>query len=114
VLALNAACERMINPSRFEGWSTPIEEAKAFATPLILSDLAIHREQAPDALFFDPMSPPHIAQILLEAARVPPAARVRTEDRIAMQEARLDAHAGAILGALESASRRTKRTVEIA
>jgi glycosyltransferase involved in cell wall biosynthesis len=114
VLALNAACERMINPSLFEGWSTPIEEAKAFATPLILSDLDIHREQAPDAQFFDPMSPSAFAQVLLEAARTPPGARASPADRAAAQEARLDGHAAAILGALESASRRAKTAVEAA
>lgn len=37
----------VINPSRFEGWSTTVEEAKTFQQRLLLSDLAVHREQAP-------------------------------------------------------------------
>jgi len=45
----------IINPSFFEGWSTTVEEAKAYGKRVILSDLAVHREQDPDgALFFDP------------------------------------------------------------
>lgn len=38
----------VINPSRFEGWSTSVEEAKTFHQRLLLSDLAVHREQAPN------------------------------------------------------------------
>lgn len=34
VFALNAACDALMNPSKFEGWSTPVEEAKALGTPL--------------------------------------------------------------------------------
>ncbi len=46
----------VINPSRFEGWSTTVEESKALGTPLLLSDLPVHREQCPagEALFFSP------------------------------------------------------------
>jgi glycosyltransferase involved in cell wall biosynthesis len=41
-----------VNPSRFEGWSTTVEEAKAVGTPMLLSDIPVHREQAPHADFF--------------------------------------------------------------
>lgn len=46
----------VINPSRFEGWSTTVEESKALGAPLLLSDLPVHREQCPagEALFFSP------------------------------------------------------------
>lgn len=44
----------VLQPSRFEGWSTIVEDAKALGRPLICSDIAVHREQAPHALgFFD-------------------------------------------------------------
>ena len=46
VYALLRASVAMINPSRFEGWSTTVEEAKSFGVPLILSDIDVHREQA--------------------------------------------------------------------
>lgn len=44
----------LIQPSRFEGWSTIIQECKAIGRPLICSDIPTHREQAPDALGFFP------------------------------------------------------------
>jgi glycosyltransferase involved in cell wall biosynthesis len=37
----------VINPSRFEGWSTTVEEAKTLQKDLFLSDISVHREQAP-------------------------------------------------------------------
>jgi glycosyltransferase involved in cell wall biosynthesis len=37
----------VINPSKFEGWSTSVEEAKSLGKRVILSDIAVHREQAP-------------------------------------------------------------------
>jgi glycosyltransferase involved in cell wall biosynthesis len=70
VLSLNAAAEALINPSLVEGWSTTIEEAKALGTSLFLSDRAIHREQAPHASFFDPLSAPSVAKALLNAAQM--------------------------------------------
>ena len=55
VRALSMVASAIINPSRFEGWSTTVEEAKAIGTPMILSDLPVHREQAADrASFFAP------------------------------------------------------------
>jgi glycosyltransferase involved in cell wall biosynthesis len=45
--------QAVINPSRFEGWSTSVEEAKAMGQHVLLSDLPVHREQAPkDASYF--------------------------------------------------------------
>jgi glycosyltransferase involved in cell wall biosynthesis len=43
----------VINPSKFEGWSTTVEEAKSMGKSVLLSDISVHREQAPDrAVFF--------------------------------------------------------------
>ena len=64
----------VINPSRFEGWSTSVEEAKTLRKRLLLSDIAVHREQAPrDGRFF-PVDDPqalasHIAETLGEDPR---------------------------------------------
>lgn len=45
----------LINPSRSEGWSTSVEEAKSLGKRIILSDLPVHREQAPvDGVYVDP------------------------------------------------------------
>jgi glycosyltransferase involved in cell wall biosynthesis len=49
VYALLRASTALINPSRFEGWSTTVEEAKSFGVPMILSDIGVHREQAGEA-----------------------------------------------------------------
>jgi len=45
----------VLNPSRFEGWNTAIEECKSLGKRAVLSDLAVHREQnPPGAVYFDP------------------------------------------------------------
>ena len=52
---LMAYATGVINPSRFEGWSTTVEEAKTFHQRLLLSDLPVHREQSPRfGRFFSP------------------------------------------------------------
>lgn len=43
-----------INPSRFEGWSTSVEEAKSTGKQIVLSDIPVHREQAPEHGFYFP------------------------------------------------------------
>lgn len=44
----------VVQPSLFEGWSTVVEDAKALGKYLILSDLEVHKEQAPDfSVYFD-------------------------------------------------------------
>ena len=45
MLVLLAHAVAVINPSRFEGWSSSVEEAKAVGKPLIVSDIPVHREQ---------------------------------------------------------------------
>ncbi len=56
----------VINPSLFEGWSTPVEEAKAIGVPLILSGIPVHREQCQqgEAVFFDRSDPAALANQL--------------------------------------------------
>ena len=55
VYALLRSATALINPSRFEGWSTTVEEAKAFGVPLVLSDIDVHREQAGENARFFPV-----------------------------------------------------------
>jgi len=57
----------IVQPSRFEGWSTVVQECKALGRPLICSDIPIHREQAPDALGFFPCERPDVLADLLSA-----------------------------------------------
>ena len=55
----------MLNPSLFEGWSTTVEEGKSLAVRMLLSDLAVHREQVDGrGEFFDPHDPLAIAACL--------------------------------------------------
>ncbi|MFN2577936.1 MAG: glycosyltransferase family 4 protein [Pyrinomonadaceae bacterium] len=55
----------VIQPSRFEGWSTIVQDAKALGRPLVCSDIAVHREQAPAALgFFSCDRPDGLADLL--------------------------------------------------
>jgi glycosyltransferase involved in cell wall biosynthesis len=103
VLSLAATCDTLINPSQFEGWSTPIEEAKAFGAPLLLSDIPIHREQAPQARFFDPTDSRSAADALLEIGRRPPSARVSLDQLVTAQNTRLDDHAESLLRATRAA-----------
>jgi glycosyltransferase involved in cell wall biosynthesis len=49
----------VINPSLFEGWSSTVEESKALGKAVILSDLPVHREQAPPRGAFFAADDPH-------------------------------------------------------
>ena len=65
VALLMRASVALLNPSLFEGWSTTVEEGKALGVRMVLSDLAVHREQVGDgADFFDPHDPRSIAACL--------------------------------------------------
>jgi glycosyltransferase involved in cell wall biosynthesis len=78
VYALLRASAALINPSRFEGWSTTVEEAKSFGVPMVLSDIDVHREQtAGMAHYFGLDDPATLADYLWEALQTnePPAAR---------------------------------------
>ncbi|MGD1108570.1 MAG: glycosyltransferase [Terracidiphilus sp.] len=55
----------VVQPSRFEGWSTTVEEAKAMCKQIILSDIDAHVEQAPQrGVYFSPDSPEELAACL--------------------------------------------------
>ena len=58
----------LINPSLFEGWSTSVEEAKTAGKAIVLSDIPVHREQAPErGIFFAPQDPEALADALIVA-----------------------------------------------
>jgi glycosyltransferase involved in cell wall biosynthesis len=59
----------IVNPSKFEGWSTTVEEAKSMGKHVILSDIAVHKEQMPNRrAFFLPDDSEMLARKLSEAA----------------------------------------------
>ena len=37
----------LINPSKFEGWSSSVEQAKSMGKKILLSDISVHKEQNP-------------------------------------------------------------------
>ncbi|HEV2915711.1 MAG TPA: glycosyltransferase family 1 protein [Pyrinomonadaceae bacterium] len=78
----------IIQPSRFEGWSTVVEDAKALGRPLLCSDLPVHREQAPGALGFFPCDGADRLAELLAAVwpRLKPGPDTRNEERALLAE----------------------------
>ena len=58
----------VLQPSLFEGWSTSVEECKSIGKRMVLSDLPVHREQAPPgAIYFPPKSASALADAMLDA-----------------------------------------------
>lgn len=54
LLSLMRNCVAVINPSKFEGWSSSVEEAKSMGKNIILSKIPVHIEQAPEyGAYFD-------------------------------------------------------------
>lgn len=65
-LMINAVA--LVNPSRSEGWSTSVEEAKSLGKQIILSNLPVHREQAPrDGIYIDPDDATALADAMWQA-----------------------------------------------
>ena len=57
----------VIQPSCFEGWSTVVEDTRAIGRPIFLSDIPVHREQAPPkAIYFSPLSDSILADLLYD------------------------------------------------
>jgi glycosyltransferase involved in cell wall biosynthesis len=55
----------VINPSLFEGWSTTVEDCKSLGKNMIISDIAVHREQDPPvAIYFNPSDVKGLSNIL--------------------------------------------------
>jgi glycosyl transferase family 1 len=55
----------IIQPSKFEGWNTTVQDALALGKPLLCSDIEVHREQAPASLgFFGVDRPDELAGLL--------------------------------------------------
>jgi glycosyltransferase involved in cell wall biosynthesis len=69
MLVLMSHSMAVLNPSRFEGWSTTVEEAKALGKTLLVSDIAVHREQVQgrrDAKLFGTDDAPALAEHLAQ------------------------------------------------
>lgn len=65
-------CLAVIQPSKFEGWSTVIEDARALGKQVFMSKFPVHLEQAPPAgRYFADDDPSALAALLLERAQDP-------------------------------------------
>ena len=83
----------IVNPSLFEGWSTTVEEAKSLGKRVLLSDIAVHREQAPElADYFAPDDPLALADLFrrLAAANPEDDPRAREKARQTTERRRLE------------------------
>ena len=91
--ALMRASVALINPSRFEGWSTTVEEGRALGVPMILSDLDVHREQAgDDAAYFGPDDAAALANVLREFQPIDAERRDRLAEAAHVDSERRAAH----------------------
>jgi glycosyltransferase involved in cell wall biosynthesis len=73
MLGLMRCSTALINPSRFEGWSTTVEEARRLGVAALLSDIPVHREQAiPGASYFPPDDPAALARLMAVHLDSPP------------------------------------------
>jgi len=64
-LQLMKHARAIIQPSRFEGWSTVIEDAMAMNQPVIASDLEVNKEQlGGKGVYFDIEDPQDLAQLI--------------------------------------------------
>jgi glycosyltransferase involved in cell wall biosynthesis len=108
VYALLRASIALINPSRFEGWSTTVEEAKSFGVPAILSDIDVHREQTGGtARYFGVDDPQALAAHLSEVSQKagPPVVR----DLLPYLDARVASFAVDFARVIEDAMRLSRR-----
>jgi len=73
----------IVQPSRFEGWSTVVQDAVALGRPLVCSDIPVHREQVPSALgFFGCDEPKVLAELIANHWKnLPPGPDQKTESR---------------------------------
>ena len=73
---LIAGATGLLSPSFMEGFNLPVAEALAVGTPVIASDIGVHRELAPGARLIDPLDGPAwleaIEAAVLERAERPP------------------------------------------
>jgi glycosyltransferase involved in cell wall biosynthesis len=87
VLFLMKESIAVLNPSRFEGWSSSVEEARSIGKPVILSDIRVHREQdPPQARYFDPDDVDGLAHLLAERWAAPDDAQPARTEEMALAE----------------------------
>jgi glycosyltransferase involved in cell wall biosynthesis len=96
----------VIQPSRFEGWSTVVQDAVALGRPLLCSDITVHREQLPAGTFFPTDSPEVLAKLIAsEWESLTPGPNQDLEKRSLEAERHFSArHGKALLGLCQEAA----------
>ena len=57
----------LINPSKSEGWSNTVEQAKLFKKKVILSNISVHLEQkSSNFIYFNPNNHKKLSRILIK------------------------------------------------
>ena len=73
------AAALVVQPSRYEGWSSVVEDARALGKRMVLSDIAVHLEQEPPgSSYFHTGNANDLARRLTERLEQPPAMDERT------------------------------------
>lgn len=86
-LSLVATATAMLQPSLFEGWSSIVEDARAYGRPIALSDIPVHREQDPPlGQFFKPLDPHDLARAASAASALVPLSET---EALARQQTRI-------------------------
>jgi glycosyltransferase involved in cell wall biosynthesis len=92
--SLLRGCKALIQPSEFEGRNTSIEDARALGRPVIASDLAVHKEQLPDAFaFFSIRDVEGLADCIRRASHELPPGPDLIREQTGRNVARQEAHA---------------------
>ncbi len=64
-LCIMQHAKAVLQPSKFEGWNTTIEDAKSMQLPVIASGISVHKEQLENTgTFFGPDDPAELADVL--------------------------------------------------
>ncbi len=64
-LSIMTNAKAVLQPSRFEGWNTTIEDAKCLQLPVIASSIEVHKEQLGNkGTYFNPENENELAQVL--------------------------------------------------
>ncbi|WP_315875368.1 glycosyltransferase [Leptolyngbya sp. 7M] len=67
-IQLMRRCLAVIQPSRFEGWSTVVEDTRTLGKPILLSDFPVHLEQNPPyAEFFEQGNVEQLTKLIANA-----------------------------------------------
>ena len=98
----------VVQPSASEGWNTTVQDALALGRPLICSDLPVHREQAPDAEFFD-LTASGLATAIRRMWADGTARSKPLEDSLEDERLRARQHGSALMRACRDAVERARR-----